>query len=373
LKYHYVVFGAGRQGTAAVHDLLLFCDAASVLVVEPDDERRKAAQARIQKLLPRQASKLEWISVATVADLKGAHVVLSCAPYTANVALTELALEAGVPFTDLGGNPETVAAQERLAAGKRVPVVPDCGISPGISNIIAMHCARAHGCTRIEVRCGGLPLEEPGHASNPLGYKLVFSPAGLLSEYSGSVPVIREGRVRQIAALSAIEHFDAEHEAAPTSNNSPQVVRQLAAAGVTHYDYMTLRYKGHWQLVRGWRSLGFLKGDAQRDGQLAERLAADKALRYDPKKDRDKLILRVRGWRNEHGMQRGYEYRLDVVADKQTKFAAMELATAWGITIVAHHIASGRGRPKGFATPERFVDSGWVISQVERRLAGLKS
>ncbi len=150
-----------------------------MLVVEPDEQRRAAAQARIQKLLPRQASKLEWIAGATAADLKGAHVVLSCAPYSANLELTRLALEAGVAFTDLGGNPRTVAAQEKLAGKKRVPVVPDCGISPGISNIFAMHCARAHGCTRIEVRCGGLPLGEPERTANPLGYKLVFSASGL--------------------------------------------------------------------------------------------------------------------------------------------------------------------------------------------------
>jgi len=372
LKYQYVVFGAGCQGTAAIHDLIVFCEAGSVLVVEPDDARRAAAQARIARLLPRSGAKLHWAPSATAEDLAGKHVVLSCAPYSANLALTQLALEAGVPFTDLGGNPKTVAAQEKLAGKKRVPVVPDCGISPGISNILAMHCARAHGCTRIEVRCGGLPLVEPARDTNPLGYKLVFSASGLISEYSGSVPVIRDGKVKQIHALSVTEEFDAEHEASPTSNNSPQVVRQLAEAGVTHYDYMTLRYKGHWALARGWRSLGYLQGDSARDQQLAEQLESSKVLRYDPRKDRDKLILRVRGTRAEDGMQRGFEYRLDVAADKKTRFTAMELTTAWGITIVAHHIASGRGRPKGFATPERFVDSGWVLSQVERRLAALE-
>jgi lysine 6-dehydrogenase len=372
LKYHYVVFGAGRQGTAAIHDLLVFCEAGDVLVVEPDEARRKAAEARIKSLLPRAAAKLAWQASASADDLRGKHVVLSCAPYSANLALTKLALEAGVAFTDLGGNPETVAAQEKLASKKRIPVVPDCGISPGISNIFSMHCARAHGCTRIEVRCGGLPLVEPERATNPLQYKLVFSPWGLISEYSGDVPVIRAGKVEHIDALSLTEEFDENHESSPTSNNSPQVVEYLASAGVTHYDYMTVRYKGHWQLVRGWKSLGFLQGDAARDQQLAERLEHDRVLRYDPKKDRDKLILRVRGTRELGGMQRAYEYRLDVAADKKTKFTAMELTTCWGITIVAHHIASGRGKPKGFATPERFVDSGWVISQVERRLAALE-
>jgi saccharopine dehydrogenase-like NADP-dependent oxidoreductase len=372
LKYNYAVFGAGRQGTAAIHDLVAFCEAGSVLVVEPDDARRAAAQLRIARLLPRTSAKLVWAASASAEDLARKHVLLSCAPYTANLELTRLALAADVPFTDLGGNPRTVAAQEKLVGKKRVPVVPDCGISPGISNILAMHCARAHGCTRIEVRCGGLPLVEPDRAANPLGYKLVFSASGLISEYSGSLPVIRDGKVRQIPALSLTEDFDGEHEASPTSNNSPQAVRQLAEAGVQHYDYMTLRYKGHFALVRGWKALGFLRGDAARDQQLAEQLDGDRALRYDGRKDRDKLILRVRGTRAQDGMQRGFEYRLDVAADKKSKFSAMELTTAWGITIVAHHIASGRGRPKGFATPERFVDSGWVLSQVERRLAALE-
>lgn len=372
MKYHYAVFGAGRQGTAAIHDLVTFCEAGSVLVVEPDEARRNAAQARLQKLLPRTRTKLAWKAAASAAELEGTHVLLSCAPYSANLALTRLALEAGVAFTDLGGNPETVAAQEKLAAKKRIAVVPDCGVSPGLSNILAMHCARAHGCTRIEVRCGGLPLVEPERAANPLQYKLVFSPWGLISEYSGDVPVIRDGKLRSIEALSLTEEFDPQHESSPTSNNSPQVVAQLAAAGVEHYDYMTVRYKGHWQLVRGWKSLGFLQGDEARDRELAQQLERDRVLRYDPKKDRDKLILRVRGSRAENGMQRGIEYRLDVAADKKTKFTAMELTTCWGITIVAHHIASGRGAPKGFATPERFVDSGWVISQVERRLAALE-
>jgi hypothetical protein len=35
-------------------------------------------------------------------------------------------------------------------------------------------------------------------------------------------------------------------------------------------------------------------------------------------------------------------------------------------------MASGRGRPKGFATPERFVDTSWVLGELEKRLATLK-
>lgn len=370
--YRYVLFGAGRQGTAAIHDLVLNCEAQSVLVVEPDAARLAAAKARLAGLLGKRASSLTWARKASVADLRGAHGVLSCATHHANVRLTELALAAGVPFTDLGGNDETVARQEALARKRAVPVVPDCGISPGISNIVAAHCAKVHGCDEVHVRCGGLPLVRPDPAANPLQYKLVFSPWGLLSEYSGAVRRIRKGKVDTWPALSVTEEFDAEHESSPTSNNSPQVVCHLAECGVRTYDYMTIRYKGHWDLVRGWKALGFLRRDEARDAQLVELLERDPVLRYDPKTDRDKLILRVQGSKRAHGLTRGFEYRLDVAADTRTKFSAMELTTCWGITIVAHHMASGRGAPKGFSTPERFVDTGWVITEVERRLAQVR-
>lgn len=371
-RFAYVVFGAGRQGTAAAHDLVLHCDAREVLLVEPDRARGAAAAKRLAKLLGVRARCLRHADSASDADLAAADVVLSCAPYSANVELTRRSIQAATAFCDLGGNPATVAAQERLAARARVPVVPDCGVSPGISNVLAAHCAKVHGCDEVHVRCGGLPLVRPDPAVNPLLYKLVFSPWGLISEYSGRVPCLRKGRLVHEPALSVIERFDAGLECAPTSNNSPQVVAYLKSCGVREYDYRTIRYDGHWGLVQGWRSLGYLRGNEALDRELSERLAADPVLRYDPAVDRDVLVLSVRGTAQRDGLRRAFEYRFDVPADRATKFAAMELTTCWGITIVAHHMASGRGAPEGFATPERFVDTAWFLAEIERRLALVK-
>ena len=77
----------------------------------------------------------------------------------------------------------------------------------------------------------------------------------------------------------------------------------------------------------------------------------------------------MRARRAAGGLSRAFEYRLDVTPDPRTRFSAMELTTSWGITIVAHHVASGVGAPRGFATPERFVDTAWVLAELEKRLA----
>ena len=68
-RYHYTVFGAGRQGTAAIHDLVLNCEADGVLVVEPDSVRRKGAAARLAKLLGKRASKVAYASSAKAKDV----------------------------------------------------------------------------------------------------------------------------------------------------------------------------------------------------------------------------------------------------------------------------------------------------------------
>lgn len=370
-SYRYIVFGAGRQGLAAIRDLVLNCEAAHVIAVEPDARRKQLAAARLTQMLKKRASCVSFATSVSNADLKRADVVLSCAPYKANVELSARAIAAGVAFCDLGGNPTIVATQEKLARKAKTAVVPDCGISPGLSNILVVHCAKVLGCDTVRVRCGGLPLEPLERSVNPLGYKLVFSAAGLTSEYSGSVPVIVKGKCTKVAALSVVERFEDGLESSPTSNNSPQIVEYLRSIGVRDYDYMTLRYDGHWEQVRGWKALGYLMGDATRDAELARILESDPALRYDPARDADRLLLSVRGTRRGRGLDHGFSYRLDVAADKKTRLTAMELTTGWGITIVAHHMAQGRGVPRGFSTPERFVDTAWVIGELERRLAGL--
>ena len=167
-----------------------------------------------------------------------------------------------------------------------------------------------------------------------------------------------------------IERFDAGLECSPTSNNSPQVVEYLKKAGVRDYDYRTIRYDGHWRLVQGWKTLGYLRGDAARDQDLARpaRGRSGAALRpgHRPRPDHP---VRARIAHGERPAARRSSTASTSPADKITRFAAMELTTCWGITIVAHHMASGRGAPKGFATPERFVDTSWVLAEVERRLA----
>ena len=86
---------------------------------------------------------------------------MSAAPYYFNFPLAELAVEAGVHFSDLGGNTEIVFQQKQLnskAAAKGVTVIPDCGVAPGRVNVLAQHgISQLESVSSVRMFVGGLP------------------------------------------------------------------------------------------------------------------------------------------------------------------------------------------------------------------------
>ncbi len=373
MVYKYCVFGAGRQGIAVIYDLIRHCDAEEILVYEPNSDAMCNAMERLRQLLGHESNLILWTSTLnpkTTPDIDWLEfdVMISCAPWEANLELTKFAISNGVPFCDLGGNPDTVSKQEQLETN--TAIVPDCGLSPGISNILAVSLARK-GCDEIRVRCGGIPMMQGvGIGVDDLGfnYRLTFNAMGLISEYSGDVPIIINDEIRSVIALSSVDPYEDIYECSPTSNNSPQVVEYLHSLGVRDYDYMTIRYEGHWDLVRGWKAAGFLCGNPQMDQKLAEVLEQNHLLQYNPSIHIDKVLLSVEGKYNQGPARKTNGFSFEVLADHHTKFSAMELMTSWGITMVAHYMAKN-SVPSGFATPERFVDATWILKGLERRLA----
>jgi saccharopine dehydrogenase-like NADP-dependent oxidoreductase len=363
----YAVYGAGRVGVAAVYDLVKHCHASLVIVVEPDEEVRAAAEERLIELLHPDYYQFCFTPshMRNAALAMGqADIAISCAPYTANYQLAELAREHKTPFLDLGGNPAMVKRQEELGKSNIYSsvIMPECGISPGISNMLAADLAR-RGYTDITVRCGGIPNTPSGG----FAHKIMFSSQGLISEYSGVVPIIYAGEIHYIKARSTVEKWRNCLEASPTSNNSPQVVDALRRIGVRNYNYMTLRHPGHWNVVEAMEN----------DGNLTtEYLEAWNEVQYDPERDEDMLILEVEGSRGEPRMCQKQSYCMEVAADqKKTKFSAMELTTAWGITITANMVLDARTNQKkveSFMTPEQLENSGQIWEPLRKRVELLK-
>ncbi len=359
MKYRYCILGSGRQGVALAHDLARVGEAAEIMLADSDVSVAQKAVARLRKLLPE--TRCEFTAVACdvsdarrVAEIvKGAQVVLSAVPYRFNEALTDIAIAQRASFNDLGGNTGVVRAQlsrHQKALDAGVSIVPDCGLAPGLGNIVAAYgISQFDTPEHVHVRCGGLPQTPVG----PLKYKLVFNFQGLINEYSGLGEFIREGRRVDVPTLSEVEPIEFPApvgvcEAAVTSGGTSTCSESFLGR-VKTYDYKTVRYPGHWSVIRAMFELGcFEEAVRLSNGETIEpkrvlRSLMEERLNYPGVPDLVVLRITVKG--RHEGKPRTLQWDLLDFQDTQTGFTAMERTTAFPAALVAHLQARGRVAP----------------------------
>ena len=142
---------------------------------------------------------------AVRSAMAGMDGVLCALPYLFNYQMAELAVEAEAHYCDLGGKTEIVERQRGLhehAIRAGISVIPDCGLAPGMVNILAQ--AGIDALDRVEaVRMfvGGLPQ----HPRPPLNYQIVYSMQGVLDYYTTPSVVLENGELVTREALSELE------------------------------------------------------------------------------------------------------------------------------------------------------------------------
>ena len=377
MQFSYTVLGAGRQGVALAYDLAKNGQAARVLLVDQDEALAHAAVLRLRALLPTtvcafEAARCDVSKPDEVrAALRGAQVSVSAAPFRFNAQLAATAIDCGSSFCDLGGNTDVVRqelALDAMARSRGLSVVPDCGLAPGLGNHLA-----AYGLTLLEepravrVFCGGIPERPVG----PLGYKLVFSFEGLINEYSGQGEFLREGKRVDVPALSEVEVLDfpapiGRLEAAVTSGGTSTCPTTWAGR-LERYDYKTLRWPGHWAVIRALFELGAFENEiACKDGSRLQPRALLRALFEErlafPGVD-DLVLLRVVVDGKQGGRERRLRFELHERRDEHTGFSAMERATAFPAALVAH-LQARRKVPPGAVPLELCVPAALYFEEL---------
>ena len=254
------MLGGGAQGSACALELARSERVAKVTLADADVGRPRPF------LAPFLGSKIELAQVDAqdanrVRGLMADTDAVACAlPYYFNADMARLAIEAGAHFCDLGGNTEIVDEQMTLAdraVAAGVSIVPDCGLAPGMVNVLAQGGIDAMDRTHaVRMFVGGLPQEpEP-----PLNYQVVYSMEGVLDYYSTPVLVLEGGEVVEKDALTGLETVEFPEpigrlEAFLTAGGISRMPYRYRGE-IESMSYKTLRYPGHAYLMKAMRDLG---------------------------------------------------------------------------------------------------------------------
>jgi lysine 6-dehydrogenase len=367
-----LVLGAGLQGSAGAYDLLQQPGVDHVSIADLTPERIPGF------LRPYVGHRLALLHLdlqdgtALGAALRGHQAVLNAAPYYLNLTVTRAAVDAGVHCADLGGNTEIVLAQRALdaeARRKQISVIPDCGLAPGMVNILAAEgIRRVPDPASVRIYVGGLPQ----HPEPPLNYQIVYSLEGALDYYTTPSWVLRDATPTRVDALSEPESITfppplGDLEAFHTGGGI-STLPWTYAGKVQTMEYKTLRYPGHLAIMRAIRELGLLdltpvavKGQAivPRDAFIA---TVSRTLLKPDGRDLVALRVEVRGRNGERAAWQLLDYY-----DETQGISAMMRTTGYSLAITGLMQAEARITAYGVHTPDEAVPFSAYVAALAKR------
>lgn len=368
-----LVLGAGMMGSAIAYDLNRFLPTGEIVLADRDAERADRTAAALGPRV--RALHLDAHDTRALAhSLQGCSVVISAASFTVNATVTRAALDAGVHMCDLGGNNDVVEGQLALhseAEARGVSIIPNCGLAPGLINILAAHGTTAfESVDAIHLRVGGLPQ----HPRPPLNYQIVFSVEGLLNEYLEPAEVIADGLLQRVPSLSGLETMSfpspyGELEAFHTSGGISTLSRTLLGK-VRTLDYKTIRYRGHCEKFRMLVDLGFAGSEPVTMGsgiRTTRELFTELLKRRLSFEEPDVVLARATLSGRRNGVPRTLVYDCVDVYDEKTKHTAMMRTTAFPTAITALLLAQGEITRRGVFPPELGVPGDRMIEELARR------
>ena len=370
-----LVLGAGLQGSACAYDLLQNDEVTEVRLADIDTGHIAPFLAPYsgKRLIPTPLDVRD--SEAVRALMRQADAVMSAIPYYFNLDLARHAAEIGVHFCDLGGNTDIVFEQQKLealATEKGITIVPDCGLAPGMVNILAQHgIDRMDSVDEVKIFVGGLPQDpEP-----PLNYQIVYSLEGVLDYYTTLSWVVRDGERKQVKALSEIEpvnfpapvgELEAFHTAGGLSTMAFRYENKIPVM-----EYKTLRYPGHAKIMEAIRDLGLLELEPVdvKGVRVAPRDVAVAAMRprLTKAKGKDLVALRVTVKGRKDGTMKTMSYELVDRYDEERGISAMMRTTGYSLSITGQMQARREVGPPGVHTPDECIPADRYIEELRRR------
>jgi lysine 6-dehydrogenase len=350
-----LVLGCGNIGSVAAKDFAE--NARSVKVVIADKETVKARDVA-ERIGVDNVSwmRLDASNTTELVDaLKNFDLVIGFLPGKLGYGLVKACIEAERDLVDVSFMSENPLALNEEAARAGVTVVPDCGLAPGISNIlVGQALSRLDRVQEVHITVGGLPE----NATPPLGYTITWSPDSLIDEYSRRARIIRNHEEVEVEALSGLETviFPEVGELEAFYTDGLRTLLYTVENARSMWE-KTLRYKGHAEKIRLLKELGFFdEKPVEIDAlSLPPRRLTAKLLELKLRKPeiKDIVLMKVEVCGFEENKRIRYVYRLLDRYDEERGITAMARTTAYPASIMAQLTLEKLIEQKGVVPPEK--------------------
>jgi lysine 6-dehydrogenase len=338
-----IVLGAGLVGGVIAKDLAKQHNVTSVDI----------SKKNLDKLEGINTICTDIADTTTLKKLiKEFDLVVGAVPGFMGYKMMKDVIEEGKNIVDISFYPEDPFGLDKLAKEKGVVAVMDCGVAPGMGNIIFGYHDLNMDINDYECLVGGLPEKREW----PYEYQAVFSPIDVIEEYIRPARYVQNSCIITKEALSDTELIEFDEVGTLESWNSDGL-RSLIKT-MDHVPNMiekTLRYPGCVEYLKVLRASGFFSYDTvEINGSMIRPVDMTAKLlfpKWEMKEgDRDFTVMRIimKGIENEKEVS--YQYNLLDRFDNNT--ISMARTTGFTCTAVANLVVSGEYSQIGISPPE---------------------
>jgi len=293
-------------------------------------------------------------------------IVIGSVPSHMGLEILKNVIQAGKNIVDISFFQEDPFQLDEIAKENNVTAIVDCGVAPGLSNIILGYHNAQMNVNKFECYVGGLPENREW----PWEYKTLFPPLECIEEYLQDGRIVKNGNLIVKEALSEIELFKFPEVGMLEGLNTDGLRTLIKTMDIPNMIEKTLRYPGLTEFLRVLRDSGFLSYNEVLVGETPIRPFDLTATLLFPKwkmqyGEADLTAMRLVISGNENGQSKTYTYSFLDRYDYETNTTSMARTTGYTCTAVADLILSDKYNRKGIIPPE-------YIGEVENNFEYIK-
>lgn len=343
-----IILGAGMVGKAMAIDL---SKKYKVKSVDIDNDALKFLSSNY-------SIETEQVDVTVEKKLsnviKDFDLVISAVPGFLGFQTIQTVIKNHKNLVDISFLPEDVLGLDNLAKENDVTVIMDCGVAPGMPNIIAGYHNEKMKIEYFEYMVGGLPKVR----SFPFEYKAPFSPCDVIEEYTRPARLLENGQIITKPAMSDLELMEFEKVGTLEAFNSDGLRSLIYTLNnIPNMKEKTLRFPGHIQMIQALKAAGFLdhKPLKIREKEVIPFEFTSEVLfnawKLSPE-DEEFTIMKIILSGTEKGNPKSIIYDLYDAYDQKEKLSSMARTTGFTATAAADMLLNNVFSKKGMFPPE---------------------
>ena len=342
-----VVLGAGLVGKAMILDLF-----KSYNIIAVDISLDNLSDLND---LPNITTVVMDLSVLSNIKkvVKNADLVIGAVPGFMGFNMLKNVIEAGKNIVDISFCPENPLELDELAKENGVTALVDCGVSPGMGNIILGHYINVFDVNSYKCLVGGLPVKP----EKPWGYKAVFSPIDVIEEYTRPVRFKKNGKMIIKDALFKSELVEFEGVGKFDAWYTDGLRTLLDTTNISNLVELTIRYPKTIEPIIALRDSGFFSSkEIDVKGKKVKPIELTTNLMFSQWKmqpdEHDMTLMRIIIEGTKDGKEQKVEYDLVDYYNNKTETTSMARTTGYTCTAAANLLLENKYDKKGIIPPE---------------------